>query len=195
MNTRDKTKQLLLAMIMCVVLVSFSACGSVTETYTEEASDNEMLTDTGYNYVANVEDDKTAYIQYLGAELEITGWEWEEDDFDDSSWFCLKMLYTNDMSDEPSDDYDEDLLSDCLDASFWIQGVQNGEVIYPRGRTETETIEEDNVYQYIDEGRSLECEYWFPVDSGEDLTIQVLNIDGQDTVMAEITYEAGENHD
>ena len=184
----------LTVLLICVLLASLSACS--VETGTEvETSDDVMVTETGYNYVANVEDDNTAYIEYLGAELEITEWEWVEDDFEDTGWFCLRMLYTNEMSGVHSDDYNEDLLLDSLDGSFWIQAVQDGEVIFPRDNTEMETIEEGNVYERLEEGRSIECEYWFPVDPTEDVTIQVLNIDGQETVMAEITYEAGQDND
>ena len=40
----------------------------------------------------------------------------------------------------------------------------------------------------IDSGKSLECEMYFPVEPNSPVTIQVLNPDGEDTVMAELTY-------
>ena len=48
---------------------------------------------------------------------------------------------------------------------------------------------------YIDAGSSIECEFWFPVESSDPVTIQVLNPDGEDTVMAEVTFTPEEDED
>ena len=44
-----------------------------------------------------------------------------------------------------------------------------------------------------DAGKSIECDYWFPVDASQPVTIQILNIDGEDTVMAELTFPVSED--
>ena len=62
------------------------------------------------------------------------------------------------------------------------------EVIYPRGEIEAETVEEDNAYEMKDAGKMINCDYWFPVDASQPVTIQILNIDGEDTVMDELTF-------
>ena len=193
--------------LLCVLFVSitlFTACSSEKKpagenTGSEGAMVNQgegvTVTGTGNEYHALVADDKTASIEYLGARLDINEWEWIKDDFEDTTWFCLKMSFYNEFSTVHEDDFSKERLRDSLDASFYVQALQGGEVVLPRDGTEAETNEEENVYERIDEGRSIECEYWFPVDPDKEVTIQVLNIDGQDTVMAEIVYEAGADED
>ena len=83
---------------------------------------------------------------------------------------------------------DDPMNQDALDRSYVIQAVQGDEVIYPRGEIEAETVEEDNAYEMIDAGKMINCDYWFPVDASQPVTIQILNIDGEDTVMAELTF-------
>ena len=193
---------LLYALLVSITL--FTACSSEKKpagenTGSEGAMVNQgegvTVTGTGNEYHALVADDKTASIEYLGARLDINEWEWIKDDFEDTTWFCLKMSFYNEFSTVHEDDFSKERLRDSLDASFYVQALQGGEVVLPRDGTEAETNEEENVYERIDEGRSIECEYWFPVDPDKEVTIQVLNIDGQDTVMAEIVYEAGADED
>ncbi len=50
------------------------------------------------------------------------------------------------------------------------------------------STEEANCWKLIDSGQSLRCEMYFPVEPDEPVTVQVLNPDGEDTVMAEVTY-------
>ncbi len=83
---------------------------------------------------------------------------------------------------------DDPMNQDALDRSYVIQAVQGDEVIYPRGEIEAETVEEDKAYEMIDAGGMINCDYWFPVDASQPVTIQILNIDGEDTVMAELTF-------
>lgn len=65
-------------------------------------------------------------------------------------------------------------------------------MIEPRDEVDADTFEEQNVYELIDAGDSIECEYWFPVDPSQPVTIQILNPDGEDTVMAELTFPVAE---
>ena len=74
------------------------------------------------------------------------------------------------------------------DDAFVIQAVQDGEVIEHRSEPEAETIEEENCWELIDSGEWRECEMYFPIDIQKDVTVQVLNPDGEDTVMAELAY-------
>ena len=185
-----------LILVLCILLVTLTACtGGPGNSSGGDASEGANVTGSGNEYLAYVEDDNTAHIEYLGDELDINEWEWEDEDEDeDTAWFCLKMTFTNDFDSDPGEDYDDDFLLNSLDGSFAIQAIQDDKVILPRGESEIETIEEKNVYRRIEQGRDVECEYWFPVDSEKDVTIQVLNIDGEDTVMAEITYPAGQEY-
>ena len=199
--------------LLCVLFISIAlctACSSKKKPTGENAgsegamvsqgdrpadSEGTTVTGTGNEYFARVADDKTASIEYLGARMDINEWEWVKDDFEDTTWFCLKMSFYNEFSTVHEDDFSEERLRDSLDASFYVQALQDGEVVMPRDGSEAETNEEENVYERIDEGRSIECEYWFPVDADKDVTIQVLNIDGQDTVMAEIQYKPAADED
>ena len=46
----------------------------------------------------------------------------------------------------------------------------------------------ENCWELIDSGEWRECEMYFPIDIQKDVTVQVLNPDGEDTVMAELAY-------
>ena len=108
---------------------------------------------------------------------------------DDEEFFVLHMTFSNDLSLITQDSsVDDPMNQDALDRSYVIQAVQGDEVIYPRGEIEAETVEEDNAYEMIDAGGMINCDYWFPVDASQPVTIQILNIDGEDTVMAELTF-------
>ena len=169
--------------LLCVLLVSitlFTACSSEkkptggnagSEGAMASQGEGATVTGTVNEYHALVADDKTASIEYLGARLDINEWEWVKDDFEDTTWFCLKMSFYNEFSTVHEDDFSEDRLRDNLDASFYVQALQDGKVVLPRDGSEAETNEEENVYERIDEGRSIECEYWFPVDPDKDVTI------------------------
>ena len=113
---------------------------------------------------------------------------------DDEAYFVLDMDFYNDLDFATQEsDPDDPENQDSLDRSYVIQAIQGEEVIYPRGEVEAETIEEDNAYELIDAGKSIECEYWFPVDASKPVTIQILNPDGEDTVMAELTFPVTED--
>ena len=90
-------------------------------------------------------------------------------------------------------EYTASVDQDALDRSFAIKAIQGENLIEPRDEIDAETIEEDNAYQMIDAGTSIECDYWFPVDASQPVTIQILNIDGEDTVMAELTFPVSED--
>lgn len=90
-------------------------------------------------------------------------------------------------------EYTASVDQDALDRSFAIKAIQGENLIEPRDEIGAETIEEDNAYQMIDAGTSIECDYWFPVDASQPVTIQILNIDGEDTVMAELTFPVSED--
>lgn len=179
---------LLSAMLICVFA---AGCGGVDMSGSgDDIPDYAQTTGSGEPYIATVSDD-SATIEYLGATLDINEGEFEdEDEVEKVTYFRLGMSFTNDMSEGTYDDeVDDEYKQDSLDAAFVVQAVQDGEVIQPRGPGETETIEEDNVYEKIDELGYLDCEYYFPVDPSKPVTIQVLNPDGEDTVMAELTYK------
>lgn len=161
-------------------------------------SDEGSYTASGEEYRANVGDDGTASVEYLGDSLDIEEGEYIEDDVA-GDHFCLHMTFTNDygfMSDSgygsSNDDLDDSYTQSSLDKSFVIQAVQEGKVIDHRSEAETETIEEDNCWELIDEGGFLDCELYFPVDVSKPVTIQVLNPDGEETVMAELEYRPEE---
>ena len=59
---------------------------------------------------------------------------------------------------------------------------------FTAGCETTTSFEDDNTYELIDAGSSIECEYWFPVNAYKPVKIQILNPDGEDTVMAELEY-------
>lgn len=152
-------------------------------------------TASGEEYKAIVGDDGTASIQYLGDSLDIEEGEYVEDEVS-GDFFCLHMTFTNDygfMSDDSdsgfSDDIDDSYLESSLDKAFVLQAIQDGKVIDPRSEPEAETIEEENSWEVIDEGGFLDCELYFPVDVSKPVTIQVLNPDGEETVMAELEYK------
>ena len=186
-------KYLCLMLSVMLMALSFAGCGDMSES-SEDTPDYAKQTGSGESYVATVGDDD-ATIEYLGATLDINEGEFDdEEDLDGSRYFCLKMTFTNDMSYvSEDDDGDEDIYKDSLDNAFVVQAVQDDEVIEPRGPGETETIEEDNVYERIDQASSVECEYYFPVDPEKPVTIHVLNPDGEDTVMAELTFQPEED--
>lgn len=177
------------ALLLSVLLICPAAAGCGMDAG-DEPADYEQVTGSGETYVSVVSDD-TATVEYLGATIDINGGEYEEEDeVEGVTYFRLEMSFTNDMSPVTYDDEnDEEYRLDSLDNAFVVQAVQDGKVIEPRGPGETETIEEDNVYERIEETGYLDCEYYFPVDPTKPVTIQVLNPDGQDTVMAELTYK------
>jgi len=184
-------------LIVCFMLMCLTAgCSGGPDIAKDSSSGSSdaTVTGSGYEYTAYVDQDAPSFtVEYLGSTVESDEGEFINDDFD-GEFFVLKMTYTNDLDLVTHDsDVDDIENKDCLDSSFVIRAVQDDNIIDPRDETETETIEEDNVYSYIDAGSMLECEYWFPVDTSEPVTIQVLNPDGEDTVMAKVTFSPGED--
>ena len=108
--------------LLCVLFISIAlctACSSKKKPTGENAgsegamvsqgdrpadSEGTTVTGTGNEYFARVADDKTASIEYLGARMDINEWEWVKDDFEDTTWFCLKMSFYNEFSTVHEDD-------------------------------------------------------------------------------------------
>lgn len=111
----------------------------------------EMIYPVNYGYVEGVfaEDGKEQDVYVLGSEKSLES-------------FIGKVIAIYKRYDDIEDKWivsvddtcysDEEILQaihfqaenkDCLDSSFVIRAVQDGDIIYPRDETETETIEED----------------------------------------------------
>ena len=183
-------------------MLAFAAasCSATSPATSDEGGDSGYyretgVTGSGYEDTASADQDSlTCYVEYEGASIEVNEGEFVTDDDEDEEFFVLHMTYTNDLDLVTHDsDVDDPENQDALDRSFVIKAVQGENVIDPRDEIDAETIEEDNAYQMIDAGKSIECDYWFPVDASQPVTIQILNIDGEDTVMAELTFPVSED--
>ena len=187
--------------VLCLLLVFTAAACSATSSVTTDGGEESGysrvtdVTGSGYEYTASVDqDDLTCSVEYEGASIEVNEGEFVKDDDEDEEFFVLHMTYTNDLDLVTQDsDVDDPENQDALDRSFVIKAVQGENVIDPRDEIDAETIEEDNAYQMMDAGKSIEYDYWFPVDASQPVTIQILNIDGEDTVMAELTFPVSED--
>ena len=192
-----KTIILLICLLLAITAAACSATSSVTSDEGDGSGYSRVtgVTGSGYEYTASADQDSlTCYVEYEGASVEVNEGEFVTDDDEDEEFFVLHMTYTNDLDLVTQDsDVDDPENQDALDRSFVIKAVQGQNVIDPRDEIDAETIEEDNAYQMIDAGKSIECDYWFPVDASQPVTIQILNIDGEDTVMAELTFPVGED--
>ena len=185
--------------VLCLMLAfTAAACSGTSSVTTDggEGSGYSRVTDvtgSGYEYTASVDQDSLS----CSVEYESTGVDINEGEFvtdDDEEYFVLHMTFYNNFDLITYDSSVEDTRNqDALDRSYVIQAVQGDEVIYPRDEVEAETIEEDNAYEMIDAGSMINCDYWFPVDASQPVTIQILNIDGEDTVMAELTFPANQD--
>ena len=181
-------------LLMCLLLAITAAACSATSSVTSDEGDGSgysivtSVTGSGYEYTASVDQDSfTCSVEYEGTSVDIDEGEFVVDD--DEEFFVLHMTFSNDLSLITQDSsVDDPMNQDALDRSYVIQAVQGDEVIYPRGEIKAETFEEDNAYEMIDAGGMINCDYWFPVDASQPVTIQILNIDGEDTVMAELTF-------
>ena len=190
-----KTVTLVLSMILVFTASACSGTSSVTSDEGDGSGFSRVtgVTGSGHEYTASVDQDSlTCSVEYLGTRIDIEEGEFDVDD--DEAYFVLDMDFYNDLDFATQEsDPDDPENQDSLDRSYVIQAIQGEEVIYPRGEVEAETIEEDNAYELIDAGKSIECEYWFPVDASKPVTIQILNPDGEDTVMAELTFPVTED--
>ncbi len=190
-----KTVTLVLSMILVFTASACSGTSSVTSDEGDGSGFSRVtgVTGSGHEYTASVDQDShTCSVEYLGTRVDIEEGEFDVDD--DEAYFVLDMDFYNDLDFATQEsDPDDPENQDSLDRSYVIQAIQGEEVIYPRGEVEAETIEEDNAYELIDAGKSIECEYWFPVDASKPVTIQILNPDGEDTVMAELTFPVTED--
>lgn len=177
MNIKKLTK-IYITLLLCLVLLGLSTACSDT------ASDGSGADE---EYTAYVDQDAhSCSVEYLGTQVDIDEAELNDEDGD---FLVLHMTFWNELDLVTHDSDVDDLENqDSMDRSFVIRAVQGDQVIEPRDETETETFEEDNVYEMIDAGSSVECEYWFPVDPQEPVTIQIMTPDGNDTVMAELEY-------
>ena len=180
--------------VLCLMLAFTASACLGTSSVTSEGGDESGyhrdtgVTGSGYEYTASVDQDSlTCSVEYEGTSVDIDEGEFVVDD--DEEFFILHMTFANDLSLITQDSsVDDPMNQDALDRSYVIQAVQGDKVIYPRGEIEAETVEEDNAYEMIDAGSMINCDYWFPVDASQPVTIQILNIDGEDTVMAELTF-------
>ena len=170
--------------VLCLMLAFTAAACSGTSSVTSDGGDESGyhrdtgVTGSGYEYTASVDQDSlTCSVEYEGTGVDIDEGEFVVDD--DEEFFVLHMTFSNDLNLITQDSsVDDPMNQDALDRSYVIQAVQGDEVIYPRG----------DAYEMIDAGSMINCDYWFPVDASQPVTIQILNIDGEDTVMAELTF-------
>ena len=125
-------KKYCLLYVLFISIALCTACSSKKKLTGENAGSEGVMasqgegvtvTGTGNEYYAQVADDKTASIEYLGARMDINEWEWVKDDFEDTTWFCLKMSFYNEFSTVHEDDFSEKRLCDSLDASFYVQAL------------------------------------------------------------------------
>ncbi len=187
-----KKSVIILAIALGLSMAVFAGCGDISDTDTGEEG---TFTGSGYEYRAYTYGDQGS-VEYLDATVDIDEAEFVRDDFDEQVYLVLHMDFKNDSSSYRSEgDEDTDFYLDCLDDAFVIQAVQNDKVTEHRDEFEAETIEESNCWKQIDSGKSLECELYFPVELDSPVTVQVLNPDGEDTVMAELTYTPPEEID
>ena len=189
-NILGKTISAACMLLLCACL---AGCGSSSSAGGGDRKEEGALTPSGNEYLAEVSED-SAHIEYLSAELDIDDAEFITDDFDDQTYLVLHMLFRNDSTLYRSEgDEDTRFYYDSLDRAFVILAEQDGEAIEPRGEAEAESLEEENSFKEIDSGQSLYCDLYFPVKPGKSVTVQVLNPDGEDTVMAELTFTPEED--
>lgn len=189
-NPLRKTISAACLLLLCACL---AGCGIAPAKGESDRSKELTFTASGNEYRADVRED-SASIEYLSAILDIDDAEFVTDDFDDQTYLVLHMLFRNDSTLYRSEgDENTRFYYDSLDRAFVIQAVQDGETIDPRDETEAESFEEENSFKEIDSGQSLYCDLYFPVRPGKPVTIQVLNPDGEDTVMAELTFTPEED--
>ena len=175
--------------LLCMCMAGCAAVPSAGGSGTKEKT----FTGTGNEYRANVSED-SASIEYLGAIVDIDDAEFVTDDFEDQTYMVLHMLFQNDSTLYRSEGNENTrFYYDSLDRAFVIQAVQDGETIAHRSEAEAESSEEENCYNEIDSGHSLDCDMYFPVEPDKPVTVQVLNPDGEDTVMAELTFTPEED--
>ena len=190
-----KTIILLICLLLAITAAACSGTSSVTSDEEDGSGYSRVtgVTGSGYEYTASVDQDSlTCSVEYEGTNVDIDECEFVVDD--DEEFFILHMTFANDLSLITQDSsVDDPMNQDALDRSYVIQAVQGDKVIYPRGEIEAETVEEDNAYEMIDAGSMINCDYWFPVDASQPVTIQILNIDGEDTVMAELTFPVSQD--
>ena len=191
-------RKAIIILLSLILVFAASACSGTSSVTSDEGDGSGYsrvtgVTGSGHEYTASVDQDSlTCSVEYLGTRIDIEEGEFDVDD--DEAYFVLDMDFYNDLDFATQEsDPDDPENQDSLDRSYVIQAIQGEEVIYPRGEVEAETIEEDNAYELIDAGKSIECEYWFPVDASKPVTIQILNPDGEDTVMAELTFPVTED--
>ena len=183
-----KTRIVLLSLLIAAAMIT-AGCGDGMDPETG-AGEDATYTESGYEYRAYTDEDSgRASVKYLDAVVDIDEAEFVRDSFDDQVYLVLRMMFKNDSSIyRPEGDEDSTFYMDSLHKAFVIQALQNGNVIEHRGEAEAESFEESNCWELIDSGKSLDCKMYFPVEPDSPVTIQVLNPDGEDTVMAELTY-------
>ena len=189
-NALRKTISAACLLLLCACL---AGCGSAPAKKENVRSKELTYTASGNEYRADVRED-SASIEYLSAVLDIDDAEFVTDDFDDQTYLVLHMLFRNDSTLYRSEgNEDTRFYYDSLDRAFVILAEQDGEAIEPRDEAEAESFEEENSFKEIDSGQSLYCDLYFPVRPDKPVTVQVLNPDGEDTVMAELTFTPEED--
>ncbi|MBO5514397.1 MAG: hypothetical protein J5961_07420 [Mogibacterium sp.] len=181
--------------LMSLLMMCFMASCSMSDYAVGGGADeNATVTGSGEEYLATVDDEAlSCHVEYLGTSLDVNEGEFVQEDEDEGEFFVLRMTFWNELSLMTHDsDVDDIENKDSMERSYVIRAIQGDEVIEPRDEVDAETFEEQNVYELIDAGDSIECEYWFPVDASQPVTIQILNPDGEDTVMAELTFPVAE---
>lgn len=179
-----KKAMIVLSAMLVVSAMILAGCADDAE---NQGTADRTYTGSGYEYRAYTDED-SASVEYLDADLDIEEAEFVRDDLDDQVYLKLHMWFTNDSSSYRADeDEDTDFYKDSLEKAFVIQAVQDDKVIEHRSKAEAESIKEQNCWELIDSGKTLQCEMYFPVKADSPVTIQVLNPDGEDTVMAELT--------
>jgi len=178
------------AFLLCACM---AGCGTSGGTDDSGRDKEGTFTVSGNEYRADVYED-SASVEYLRAAPDIEGAESITDDFDDQTYLVLHMLFSNESTLYRSEgDEDTRFYYDSLEKAFVIMAEQDGEAIEPRDETEAESFEEENSFKEIDSGQSLYCDLYFPVEPDKPVTVQVLNPDGEDTVMAELTFTPEED--
>ena len=187
MGNRSFIRKTRIALVSLLVVSSMTLMGCESDLSTGDSGGGEgTYTASGYEYRADVHEDY-ASVEYLDATVDINEMKFVRDDFDDQVYLVLEMRFYNDSSRYRSEgEEDTNFYMDRLYKAFVIQAVQDGSVIECRPETEAQSIEEANCYREIDSGRNLDCEMYFPVEPDSPVTVQVLNPDGEDTVMAEL---------
>lgn len=150
---------------LIIMLIALMACFALAGCGSDEESSEQTAKVTG----------TSGTVEYSDATLKVNGGEYVS--ADDGDYFCLHMNYANNAEEA----YE-------LASSFVVVADQGNGSIDARQASDYDTEAEANAWAEIPTGESADCDYYFPVDASQPVTIQVLNPDGMDTVLAEFEY-------